>query len=74
MNDWFWARVQAAEGDLSVSHHTLDVIAEKVVRDYNQKMIPPSTKQVEKYCRQNGVNFDSLLPEEKEYLNQRCLI
>lgn len=66
MNDWFWARAMAAEGDLTVSHLVLNAIAAKVVEEQGQD-------EIEEYCRMYGVKYFHLLPEEQEYLKRQIL-
>lgn len=67
MDNWFWVRVMATEGDLTVSRKTLDQIAKDTALKGN----------LIKQCQAHNINYDSLLPEEKDYLikevKNKCL-
>lgn len=67
MNNWFWARAMATEGDLTVSHLVLNAIAAKVAAEERQK-------EIEEYCELYGVDYYQLLPEEQEYLERQISI
>lgn len=67
MNNWFWARAMATEGDLTVSHLVLNAIAAKVVEEDGEQ-------EVETYCKLYGVNYSHLFPEEQEYLKEQISI
>lgn len=74
MNDWFWARAMATEGNLTTGQATLDGIACDIADDYVNFNIVPDYSQATKYCNAAGFRYDSLLEEEKDYLDRQVEI
>lgn len=71
MNDWFWARAMATEGDLSVGQNKLNDVASLITNNYLQLGIPPSYAAAVECCMSYGFNYDTLLEEEKDYLDKK---
>lgn len=71
MDSWFWERVMATEGDLTVGRRKLDAVANQIANNYLQFNISPCYTEVVKYCVFYGFNYDSLLEEEKDYLDRK---
>lgn len=71
MKDWFWARVAATEGDLTVGCSMLNTIAESIAKDYLESGVILNYSTATYYCNKYGVNYDSLLAEEKDYLDRK---
>lgn len=61
MQDWFWARAMAAEGDLTVGRKILDTIAKETAKKGN----------LIQQCQRYGFDYDFLLLEEKDYLRRK---
>lgn len=71
MNDWFWARAMATEGDLTVGREKLDAAAHLIANNYLQLDISPCYAAAVECCMSYGFNYDSLLEEEKDYLDKK---
>lgn len=68
MIDWFWARVMATEGELSVNHSTLEAIAAETANYCKLRNIKPNYDIIADCCDSFGVDFNLLLKEEQDWL------
>lgn len=71
MENWFWARVAATEGDLTVGRDKLDAVAKHISENYLQFGIIPCYATAIEGCKSYGFDYYSLLEEERDYLDEK---
>lgn len=68
----FSCYAQACEGDFTVGYEALDQVAESLGYNWVYLRVNPNDMTTVRYtCQRLGINYDSLLNEEVDYLSRK---